>query len=261
MVIMVIPNVTVAKQKNDENFQLEQDGLMSGDAPVYLGKKKDPKTNEVVEGYAFVHHKKAFANKKSAARTPVCYGYLATGARWKVQEPWVINPANSRGLASDFIFSTISSSIDKWEDAGDGYLNNGVSVQMLGNGNITNSVLTAESASPDGVNEVYFGSVADSGAIAVTTVWGIFSGPTQNRKLVEWDMVFDQVDFDWASNGDVAKMDFENIATHELGHAVGMGDIYNSSCSSVTMYGYATEGETKKRDLAPADIEGVDKLY
>ena len=55
-------------------------------------------------------------------------------------------------------------------------------------------------------------------------------------------------------------MDFENIATHELGHAVGLGDLYND-CTEETMYGYASYGETKKRTLEAGDITGIKKLY
>ncbi|MDX1607881.1 MAG: matrixin family metalloprotease, partial [Candidatus Spechtbacterales bacterium] len=82
-----------------------------------------------------------------------------------------------------------------------------------------------------------------------------------NRELVEWDMVFDDVDFNWSTTGDVNAMDFESISTHELGHAVGLADLYTSDCSEETMYGYATEGETKKRDLNSGDITGMSKLY
>ena len=57
------------------------------------------------------------------------------------------------------------------------------------------------------------------------------------------------------------KMDFDNIATHELGHSVGMADLYTNGCSEQTMYGYATYGETKKRSLEDGDINGVRKLY
>ena len=56
------------------------------------------------------------------------------------------------------------------------------------------------------------------------------------------------------------KIDFYNIATHELGHSVGMTDLYNF-CTEETMYGYATEGETKKRDLNAGDIAGINALY
>jgi predicted Zn-dependent protease len=56
-------------------------------------------------------------------------------------------------------------------------------------------------------------------------------------------------------------MDLQNIATHELGHAVGMADIYTTSSQEVTMYGYSTEGETKKRSLETPDIIGLEKMY
>ena len=56
-------------------------------------------------------------------------------------------------------------------------------------------------------------------------------------------------------------MDLQNIAVHELGHSFGLADIYSSSCAEVTMYGYSTEGETKKRTLEQPDITGIQKLY
>jgi predicted Zn-dependent protease len=56
-------------------------------------------------------------------------------------------------------------------------------------------------------------------------------------------------------------MDLRNIATHELGHAVGLADLYENACSEETMYGYSSEGETKKRDLNDGDITGLQQLY
>ena len=125
---------------------------------------------------------------------------------------------------------------------------------------MTNDILVADVSGPDGNNEVYFSDVSESGVIAYTTVWGIFGGSPKQRKLVEWDMVFDQNDFNWSTAGEAGKMDFENIATHELGHAVGMGHP-SDSCAEETMYRFAAYGETKKRDLNSGDITGVRKLY
>jgi len=116
-------------------------------------------------------------------------------------------------------------------------------------------------ASPDNMNEVYFADVSDANAIAVTIVWGIFGGKPANRELVEWDQVYDDIDFDWSASGEADKMDFESIATHELGHSVGLDDLYELSCDQETMYGYAGEGEINKRDLEAGDIAGVNKLY
>ena len=68
--------------------------------------------------------------------------------------------------------------------------------------------------------------------------------------------------FDWRKASlDPTKMDLQNIATHEFGHSVGLGDLYSSTCSEVTMYGYSTEGETKKQTLEEPDITGLQVLY
>lgn len=231
---------------------------------IYLGSQIDPETGTVVEGYAFVHYKDETA-KGGAAKRPnggtQCYGFLASGAKWKVVEPWVVNPTNTRGLLADFVFNNFVADVLKWEDATDGVLGNGAGVDVLGDGALTDAVLAADTSSPDGVNEVYFADVSSSNAIAVTIVWGIFGGAPQNRKLVEWDQVYDDVDYDWSASGEVGKMDFENIATHELGHSVGMADLYTSTCGEETMYGYANYGETKKRDLNGGDVAGVNSLY
>ena len=236
---------------------------------ISLGSAVDPETGTVVEGYAIVHYKADFTHREGHAKggksggngAGACYGFLASGARWKTVEPWVVNASNTRGLDAAFVASNLAADIAKWEDAADGTVGDAGSVDILGVGSSTSDVLVADTSSPDGVNEVYFADVSSSGAIAVTIVWGYFSGPPFARELLEWDMIFDDVDFDWSPTGEASKMDFENIATHELGHSVGLGDLYNSGCSEETMYGYAAFGEIKKRDLNSGDIAGVSKLY
>lgn len=228
---------------------------------ISLGTAVDPQTGEQVEGLAIIHKNEPARSGQARAKTVKCYGFLASGAKWKVVEPWVVNPANTRSLDGEFVFNNLTSDIAKWEDAADGTIGNGLSKDILGNGSQTGGTLAADTASPDGQNEVYFADVSTSGTIAVTIVWGIFSGPTFQRKLVEWDQVYDDQDYDWSSSGEAGKMDFENIATHELGHSKGLDDLYSLSCPEETMYGYAASGETKKRDLNSGDITGISQLY
>lgn len=42
------------------------------------------------------------------------------------------------------------------------------------------------------------------------------------------------------------RMDFENVATHDLGHRVGLADLYDAKCSEQTMYGYADYGKPRR---------------
>lgn len=226
---------------------------------VYLGRAKDPKTNEEVEGYAYIY--RVQNNSAKSNRSVNCYGYLSNGAKWKTVESWIVNTDNTSGLDSNFVYDNLVSDVAKWKDATDGTVGDGLGTTVLGSGSVTSELLTADTSAPDNKNEVYFGNILESGVIAVTSIWGIFSGPIRNRQLVEWDIIFDQNDFDWSATGESTKMDFENIATHELGHSTGMNDLYNSSCNLETMFGYASNGETIKRDLHSGDINGINLLY
>lgn len=228
---------------------------------ISLGSAVDPQTGKVVNGYAIVHYRQSEARPPQAGGgSTSCYGYLAKGAKWKTVEPWVMNPANASGLDGSTLFTLEDGGINKWEDATDGLVGNSSGADVIGIGAQTTNLLQADTVSPDGANEVYFTNISDPGAIAVTIVWGIFSGPVGQRQLVEWDQVFDDTDYSWSLSGEAGKMDFDNIATHEIGHGVGMADLYNS-CVDETMYGYANFGETKKRDLNTGDISGVNQLY
>ena len=245
----------------------------------YLGKAVDK--GKVVEGYAFMlKSKKEFVKPvtdcgngicelgENARKCPAdcgggdpeepdtssCYGFLSKGAKWKTVEDYVVNLYNDDGLNEGFIVDNLAMDIDKWEFA--------VGVNILGEGSSTSDSLEADFNAPDNQNEVYFSNLGETNTIAFAVVWGIFGGPPPFRELVEWDMVFNDA-FTWSEDatGLTTEMDFENIATHELGHAVGLGDLYTSECSEQTMYGYASYGETKKRTLEDGDKTGIKILY
>ena len=247
------PQAAQAKD-GSKKFQLPANVVQITNNLYSLGTAFDKKSGQQVEGYAIIHRKDGAAKSGNAKATATaCYKFLAKGAKWKVIEPWLVNPDNTRGLDSNFVFSNLTSDITKWETA--------ATFNILGDGAITNATLVADTVRPDNQNEVYFADLSDPNTIAVTIVWGIFGGPTFNRQLVEWDQIYDDATYDWSMSGEAGKMDFENIATHELGHSVGMDDLYNSSCANETMYGYAAFGETIKRSLNAGDILGIDKLY
>src|SRR3989344_5989332 len=100
----------------------------------------------IVEGLMFVYRKEnakpPWAGGGGGGST--CYSFLASGAKWKTLEAWVVNPANTQGMDSNFVFSNLAADIQKWEDKS---LTN-----IVGDGSATNNSLISDTASTDGVN-------------------------------------------------------------------------------------------------------------
>lgn len=203
----------------------------------------------------FIHYRRGAAkpppdsaNKPSAG---TCYSYIASGAKWKAPADYLINPTNS-GLENTLIQQSVAKGVIEWERYG------GSNIFGLGNSDPTATI----GANNDSKNVVSFGPYPNNDAIAITTVWGYFSGDPTLREIVEWDMQFNNYyQFGDASVNGSAVMDLQNVATHELGHGAGMADLYSGGCSVETMYGYSAYGEIIKRDLSNGDIQGIRKLY
>ena len=110
----------------------------------------------------------------------------------------------------------------------------------------------------NGHNTVSFGNLSNSNIIGVTSLWYFPGKPP--RTIVEWDIVYN-TGFVWGTDGNPYVMDVQNIATHEVGHVVGLADLYELDYTEQTMYGYSDYGELKKRDLLTGDILGAQSLY
>ena len=248
-------------QAQGRKFSLPQNAVQIEDGAYYLGRGKDRDGSDV-EGIAFVHPR-AGAAKGGGGKPPAggstCFAFMSSGARWKTLEPYVVDARNRSGMDSATVSSVIDAGLGLWESAAGkpifGPLGSGE-----GNG--------ADTIQPDNLNEFLFAEIDDPGVIAVTIVWGRFSGPPHSRELVEWDMICDDVEYTWGSAGetnegalgDTLIMDFQAIFQHEAGHAAGLSHP-SSTCTEETMYAYASTGETKKRTLHTGDIEGIRALY
>jgi hypothetical protein len=204
----------------------------------------------------FIHYKKGYAKPPWAdggKKETQCYDFLGRWVKWKeLPVNYVIDPDNPYNLTEEFITDAIYNSAEEW----DSY----TSSELFGSYSIDYEA-SWDSDAPDGRNELLFGDYPQEGVIAVTVVWGYFYGPPDERKIIEFDILFD-TDFVWGdATADPNVMDLQNIATHELGHGVGLDDLYDTVCSEETMYGYSDYGETKKRTLNTGDITGLQELY
>lgn len=214
------------------------------------GKAKAPEKSPVIgdnwdiERVDFVHYAKP--TQPGAGKQESCYKLM--GVKWKtLPAVYAINPTNPQGLTEGFVTSAIAASAETWDSA--------TAAELFSDAYTVD--YTAQYGIYDHQNSIAFGTYPQSGVIAVTSVWYTRVG----KQIVEFDMLFN-TDFAWGdATVDPAVMDLANIATHELGHGVGLNDIYTSACSGVTMYGYSDYGETSKRTLEQPDITGLQAMY
>ena len=210
--------------------------------------EKSPVINENwdLEKVEFIHYAKPAKPPGKGKKGTSCYKLM--GVKWKsAPVSYVINPTNPQGLSQAFITSTFSKAAETWDNA--------TSTELFDDN------YTVDTSATYGVydqkNSIVFGDYPDSNVIGVTSVWYTRRG----KEIKEFDQLYN-TDFTWGdATVDPGVMDLENIGVHELGHAVGMDDIYTSTCAQVTMYGYSWVEDIEKRTLEAPDIEGLVKMY
>jgi len=206
----------------------------------------------------FIHYRNPKGKSDNKGKNPKApasegsYTYIANGMKWKTTENYILN---SYG-APEGTLAAIAAGMNTWDiEVPDFDIFGSLS---------TNDYAFVDLNATDDMNVIEFAPLDDGNVIAVTYVWGYYNAPPRFREIVEVDMIFN-TDGGWtwghaAFEGDTV-MDVINIATHELGHACGMGDLYDPLASEETMYGYSRIGEIKKRDLYDGDIAGIKNLY
>ncbi len=120
----------------------------------------------------------------------------------------------------------------------------------------------------DRVNTISFGDLSGYGRDALAVTQYVYY--TSSKEIIEFDQVYSAAEAwtvypvtseDYIPGGDIGPFDLPDIATHEHGHIFGLSDLYNSRDKYLTMYGYASAGETLKRTLGNGDILGIQKIY
>lgn len=96
--------------------------------------------------------------------------------------------------------------------------------------------------------------------IAVTVLFYQPDGnPETLDPIIDFDIIFNM--FHKWGIGSSKAFDVQNISTHEVGHVVGLKDLYNDLYRELTMYGYGRKGEISKRTLENGDILGLQEIY
>jgi len=176
-------------------------------------------------------------------------GYATAG--WKLPGPVVyhVNYSTVPSTVSD-VKTAIANSFNAWKFGG----------VSFSEGTAT----AARGAKYDGENVVVWGNVP-SGAIAVTYTWynsntGMaVECDTVMAKSLPWK--YTPVSNPDSSCADLYYYDVQDILTHEVGHWMGLADLYATANHDLTMYGYGDKGEVKKDSLESGDLDGLNAIY
>lgn len=180
------------------------------------------------------------------------YKLLRGGVKWAdgdLPVSYSVNTAGYDGVGD--AFNAITAAFETWDAAVAKDLFNDV----VGTTTLTGTLF-------DGNNTVSWAYIDGNNIIAQCTIWFYVN----TKEIIEFDIEFNTqqtwgIDSDGEGGITIDAFDIQNIATHESGHTLHLGDLYDSGYSEMTMYGYAGIGEVNKRSLEWGDINGVHTLY
>lgn len=153
---------------------------------------------------------------------------------------FVINPTNS-GLTSTQVGNAIFSAMQSWD------------VQTLYY-NLFSGYSTSYSQgyAQDGVNSIVWQPMGITGASAITQVYK----NTGTGKIIEADIKFNS-DLVWKVGSGIG-YDVQGVATHEIGHAIGLGE--DTNCPLCSMFFLGIDGSWA-RTLETGDINAIKTQY
>ncbi len=239
-------------EKQEQKLNLPENAIEVSPGVFYLGKSMDK--GKVVEGYVFVHYAKGYesAAKSKPSKSVIddtvdIYKLMYGGIKWADTMQYKVNPEGNTFVGIEDVMSILSASLETWDTE--------TSFELF---NDVLETTTEGFDSGDRINRITWDDLGSSGIIAANYFW--FNPAT--KEILESDVRFNTY-YTWADCGVedcAAKMDLQNIATHEFGHN-GLNDLYMPPTVELTMYGYGSYGETSKRDLETGDISGIQALY
>ncbi len=179
--------------------------------------------------------------------------YVINGKRWNTYNPqlkFVLrNDAEmtKKGLITPNVIREIKTALNTWDDA---------SKQNLFLD--SNTVTTNPTIQADVYNKVNTLSwkLFTNSCIAYSRTWYKNTLIDGYKTAVDSDIVFN-TKYPWRTEGTIGA-DVQTIALHEMGHSLGLGDLYSSEASKQAMYGYYTK---MWRTLGEGDKTGVNILY
>jgi hypothetical protein len=204
----------------------------------------------------------ASANNGPCAKASTCPDFQVRSARWPSDQNgtsvinWKFNDEGRRAVRAQpgLLEGAVSAAMAQWS-----HWDSNIVFRYQGLTTATFGATGKDGSCADGTNVVTWDKF-DSDIIAMA---GICTDKT--GKIVRDADLALNVTYHWENiNGTPStrhSIDIRSIVTHELGHWLGLLDLYSPQDVHQTMSGYAGYGETNKRTPALGDIMGIQKLF
>lgn len=172
---------------------------------------------------------------------------------WKaVTTPFVIDAAGSPDAPFDAVTTALRAAFAHWAEVPCSYL-------RFRDDGVRSGLGVAYTPRASNVNAVVFleGTwIGARSAVAYTTLTFVSS----TGELLDADIAFNGRDFQFSAEraGVAGRIDVEAVATHEVGHFLGLD---HSPIAGATMTAVIEPGDTFQRDLSDDDVAGVCELY
>jgi hypothetical protein len=194
--------------------------------------------------------------------------YALTGYRWNQMDPQVqlyLNPTGTpSGLTAASSQSAISAAANTWDDAvAQNIFADGTTVKIDYSKQVPNlfAGYSADTFSVNGWKN--FGN----SYLGATAYWTDGQKVNGYYSLTEADTVYN-LDYQWTTDLNTAqntgKLDLQSVAVHELGHSIGMGDLYTLPNSDPRKNDFAqvmNAYDASQRTLGNGDMTGAYLLY
>ncbi len=183
--------------------------------------------------------------------------YTLYGYRWNTKDPqlkWVLkNDANmaAEGLSANEVQSAISAASNTWDDA--------TNQNLFADSNLVTLNPAVVTESNNKINTISWRPFG-SKCLGFAKTYYKMDNVGGYHTAIDSDIVFN-MDYSWRTDGSWDGVDVQSAALHEIGHTLGLGDIYGK-----TEFKYDTRQVMHyytdvKRTLGNGDKSGIRKIY